>query len=298
MMRRSQILAALAGFRPKTNYMRFAIMKLPSVLWICLLLSCGIPGPQSSVEEISSLKRYELNGETPATRKIRVLSAGDSASRQVIFIHGTPGSAEGWADFLLSVPPGFRYVALDRPGFGFSGPDHAVVSLAEQARAVRLLFDLKANEKPILIGHSLGGSIAAWVAAEYPDEVAGVLIASGSLDPAQERIHPLQHLAALWPIKHMLPRAIRNANHELMALEKELEVLRLMLDKIRVPVMIVHGTRDKLVPYENVDYMLNHLIGSEKVYLKSLDDQGHFLPWEARKSLEAAILEFDEMIRQ
>ena len=51
------------------------------------------------------------------------LSQGPAAKgRPVIFIHGTPGNASGWADYLLSPPDGLRCVALDRPGFGGSGP--------------------------------------------------------------------------------------------------------------------------------------------------------------------------------
>jgi pimeloyl-ACP methyl ester carboxylesterase len=177
------------------------------------------------------------------------LKAGDTEGRRVIFVHGTPGSAEGWADFLLHVPSGLEYIALDRPGFGHSAPEGALAPLADQAAAVARLVVTCAGRKPILVGHSLGGAIVAWLAAAQPEATGGIVIAAGSLDPEQERLHPLQPWGEVWPIRRLLPRAMRNANRELMGLKPGLEKLQPKLAKIRVPVWIVHGTQDDLVPY-------------------------------------------------
>ena len=231
------------------------------------------------------------SGETSAVKTISALVAGNPGGQQVIFIHGTPGSAEGWAVYLINVPQEIQYVALDRPGFGWSGPDHAVVSMADQAKAVSLLFENCSGRKPILVGHSLGGAIAAWVAATQPDTISGIVIAAGSLDPSQERIHPLQRLGASWPIRTSLPRSVRNANRELIALKTELKNLHPLLRKIRVPVMILHGTEDDLVPYQNVEYMQRNLTGTEKVTLKRLEGFNHFLPWRVKAHIETAIMD-------
>jgi pimeloyl-ACP methyl ester carboxylesterase len=291
LLTKSQALAGLAVFRPNVSRLRYNWLKYPSAVWIWLLLSCGIPGPESSVEDISALPRRIYSGETSVLKKISTLVAGNPYGQKVIFIHGTPGSAEGWADFLVSVPPGFQYIALDRPGFGNSGPDHAVISLADQAKAVKLLFEKESDPKPILVGHSLGGPIAAWLAATEPDAISGLVIAAGSLDPSQERIYLLQHLGASWPIRKLLPRSVRNANRELMALKSELEKLHPLLGKIRVPVVIVHGTEDDLVPYQNVEYMRHNLTGAQSVVVKRLDGINHFLPWNAKAHINAAISE-------
>jgi pimeloyl-ACP methyl ester carboxylesterase len=291
LLTKSQSLAGLAVFRPNVSRLRYNWLKYPSAVWIWLLLSCGIPGPESSVENISALPRRIYSGETSVLKKISTLVAGNPYGQKVIFIHGTPGSAEGWADFLVSVPPGFQYIALDRPGFGNSDPDHAVISLADQAKAVKLLFEKESDPKPILVGHSLGGPIAAWLAATEPDTISGLVIAAGSLDPSQERIYLLQHLGASWPIRKLLPRSVRNANRELMALKSELEKLHPLLGKIRVPVVIIHGTEDDLVPYQNVEYMRHNLTGAQSVVVKRLDGFNHFLPWNAKAHINAAIKE-------
>jgi pimeloyl-ACP methyl ester carboxylesterase len=288
---KSQLLAGLAIFRPNVSRLRYNWLRYPSAVWIWLLLSCGIPGPESSVEDISALPRQVYSDETSVIKKISTLVAGNPYGQKVIFIHGTPGSAEGWADFLVNVPPGFQYIALDRPGFGNSGPDHAVISLADQAKAVKLLIEKESEPKPILVGHSLGGPIAAWLAATEPDAISGIVIAAGSLDPSQERIYLIQHLGASWPIRTLLPRSVRNANQELMTLKSELEKLHPLLGKIRVPVVIVHGTEDDLVPYQNVEYMRHNLTGAQSVVVKRLDGINHFLPWNAKAHINAAIKE-------
>lgn len=225
----------------------------------------------------------------PGLGSLCYLQAGDSEGRRVILVHGTPGSAEGWADFLLNVPPGLEYVALDRPGFGRSSPEGALVPLPDQAAAVAFLLATRAGRKPILVGHSLGGAVVAWLAAARPEAVAGIVIVAGSLDPAQEQVHPLQLLGARWPIRTMLPRAMRNANLELMGLKPWLERLQPMLSRIRVPVWIVHGTRDRLVPLANVEFMRKHLTGSQRVTAELLGGADHFLPWNSRIRIEALI---------
>ena len=91
----------------------------------------------------------------------------------MILVHGTPGSATAWTDYLLSPPPGIELVALDRPGFGSSAPDGAVTRLADQAAAVAAL--LPTNDRPVvLLGHSLGGAVVARVAADHPQIVAQI----------------------------------------------------------------------------------------------------------------------------
>jgi pimeloyl-ACP methyl ester carboxylesterase len=210
----------------------------------------------------------------------------------VVLVHGTPGSATGWTDYLLAPPAGADVVALDRPGFGTSGPEGAVPSLAAQAAAVIAL--LPADGRPVvLLGHSLGAPVVAWaaalLAAEQPERSVSIVMLAGSLDPVQESIHTMQRVGAWAPVQWALPRVIRNANAELMALKPELEALGKMLPAVKAKVVIVHGTLDDLVPVANVAYMRERFSGARCVSTVLLEGQNHFLPWNSEGAVREAL---------
>jgi pimeloyl-ACP methyl ester carboxylesterase len=248
--------------------------------------ACSVPGPETPAAEMAKLSRKSLDLGAYA---LSYLHAGDKKGRLVIFIHGTPGDADGWADYLMHVPPGFHYIAVDRPGFGQSGPDDAVVSLPEQARAIAAVIRAEGGGAAIIVGHSLGGPIAAQLAVDDPSLVSALVILAGSLDPAQENVPFIQHVGDTWPISALLPRAMRNANREIIALEPELERLAPRLKSITQPVVLVHGTADDLVPYANVAFMRTHMTGARVFDVTTMPNQNHFLPWNAKQQVLAAI---------
>jgi pimeloyl-ACP methyl ester carboxylesterase len=250
-------------------------------------VGCAPPGPQAPASATDAMRTIVKVG-APLNVDLSVLRAGSRTGPRLILVHGTPGSATGWADYLMDPPPGIEVVAIDRPGFGQSGPEGAVTSLKEQAAAVVALFPT--DDRPVLLlGHSLGGPVVAWVAAAHPQQVAAVVLLAASLDPAQESIHPMQHVGAWAPVKGLLPRAMRNANAELMALKPELLALAPLLPRITAPVIIVHGTQDDLVPVANVPYMQARLTGSACLKTVLLEGRNHFLPWNSTDAVRAAL---------
>jgi pimeloyl-ACP methyl ester carboxylesterase len=252
------------------------------------LAGCSIPGPNASEADMAAmLPRHEI--ALSAGYSLSYLEAGDADGRLAIFVHGTPGDAHAWGDYLLSVPKGFRYIAIDRPGFGHSGPDGAVISLAEQAQAITDLVRANGSKAAVLVGHSLGGPIIAQAAADHPELVAALVVLAGSLDPAQESVPLIQYVGDTWPVSAMLPRWLRNTNREIIALEPQLEALAPRLASIHIPVTIVHGTKDDLVPFENVAFMKTHLTGTKAMDVTVIDGQNHFLPWNSKQQVDAAI---------
>jgi len=205
--------------------------------------------------------------------------------QRVVFIHGTPGSAGAWENYLAEVPDGFEFIAVDRAGFGDSGPDDAVTSLRHHAEAIAPLLDERGT---IVVGHSLGGPVAAMLGILKPDAIRGLIIVAGSLDPSLEEIHFMQPVGEWWGVRHLLPRMIRNANLELMALEAELVTLGQRLSDITVPVEIIHGTEDNLTPFANVAYMKATMVNAP-LNVTVLEGQNHFLPWNAKDHIDAAI---------
>lgn len=245
------------------------------------------PRPRRPLERTAALRRW-CRGAGPGGADIGYLVAGDPRAARVLLVHGTPGAAEGWTDYLLAPPPGAEVLAIDRPGFGRSAPQRAVTSLAAQAAAVSALLP-RDGRLAVLVGHSLGGSVAARVAAEQPRRVGALVLLAAALDPRLERVHALQRVAA-WPLlRALLPRAIRNANAELTTLGDELLELSALLGRIRAPVLIVHGDADALVPVANAAFARARLSAARCCCTRLLPGQNHFLPWQAEREVRQAI---------
>lgn len=100
-----------------------------------------------------------------------------------LLVHGLPGSARDFRWLSPALAPHARVIRLDMPGFGGT-PRATAPSGAVEARArfVLACVDALALERPILVGHSMGGVIATMAATLAPARVAGLaLIASPGL---------------------------------------------------------------------------------------------------------------------
>ena len=252
----------------------------------------GGPGPSRTARRNARglpAERFAHAGGT-----LNLLRSGDPDGAPVLLIHGTPGSALGWSNWLADPPKGFHLVAVDRPGFGRSLPAQPLPELEDQAAALspllaRLGRDGWGKGPPIILGHSLGGPIAALLAARNPGWSAGLVIAGGALDPDLERLHWLQRPFAHPALRWMLPRALDSANRELIALEAGLRRLEPRLSSIATPTVIVHGDADDLVPFANVDFLRSRLVNVTQLSIITLAGRDHFLPWKDRPALEHAL---------
>ena len=266
---------------------------LLAVLVALLLSACGggPPPPRHGPEDLAALEtgtRLHPSLGTPIGF-MRGTPPADPEARLVLYVHGTPGEKEGWADFLVEPVDGTRSLAIDRPGFGASASSGAVPDLMVQAQSVEPFLPEAGQRPAIVVGHSLGGPIAVAAAMRYPDRIAAVVILAGSLDPAQESVMFVQHMAAAGPLRWMLPDWLDVTNQELLPLKGQLEALAARIHELTQPVVILHGTEDDLVPYANVAYMENSFRWSRKIESITLIGANHFLPWMAEQETRRAI---------
>lgn len=248
-----------------------------------------MPIPAASRSEMRALERTSI---TTPSGGLSYLRAGDPTRPRIIYVHGTPGNAYAWADFLVEpvadATGPLESIAIDRPGFGHSDKK-AVVSFKDQADAIVPLLVEREGQWPILVGHSLGGPIIARLAAEHPGKVRALIIVGGSLDPALEKPSLLQRTAQTGLVRFFMPRALDNSLQELKAAKAQTEELAPTLAAVRCPIIIIHGTNDKLVPYANVAYMQRTLINAATIEIVTLDRKGHFTPWEDQVVIRHAI---------
>jgi pimeloyl-ACP methyl ester carboxylesterase len=123
------------------------------------------------------------------------------AEPAVVLIHGLPGTHHDF-DRVVRLLPSRRTISIDRPGFGFS--DGGYHRFARQLELLHGLLEQLDVRRPVLAGHSYGGTIALAYAERYPDDVRGLVLvdaaAGGTDDDGFERAqaHLLQVLS--WPV--------------------------------------------------------------------------------------------------
>jgi len=232
---------------------------------------------------------YILNGV-----EMRYVDIGNETKPLVIFIHGAPGSLDAFNNFLKDpdLRRKTRMMAMDRAGYGHSNFGIPETSLRKQAELIAPLLEKNRNSrKPILVGHSFGGTIAAKLAMDYPDMVGGVILAGAAIDPEHEKFFPIARIIDIPFINTVVPKSMKVANAEK---NTHVEELRLMLadwPKITTKVTLLHGKEDGLVPIENAYFGENVLINAE-VRMAIYEDTGHLIPWTKPGLLKKEILNF------
>lgn len=119
----------------------------------------------------------------------------------VLLIHGLPGTAQDF-DKVTALLPGRHTIAFDRPGFGYSSGgfhpfDEQVATLDELLAALHV-------QRPVLVGHSYGGTLALAYAERLPQNVRGLVLvdaaAGGEHTGAFERAQASFVQFLSWPI--------------------------------------------------------------------------------------------------
>jgi len=161
------------------------------VLLVCLIAGLAV---WSAIAATRAARAFppeggfvELGAEF-APARLHYVDCGTAAAgvAPIVLIHGASGNLRDMTASLVPALEGrTRVVAVDRPGHGWSDrTGHADISdPAAQARAIREAVRRLGVERPVVLGHSWGASVAAAYALQFADEIAGVLLLSGALYP-------------------------------------------------------------------------------------------------------------------
>ncbi len=111
------------------------------------------------------------------------------AGPALFLLHGMNGSSQSWAHLFRALGNSFRVVAWDAPSFGASDVfGDRIEDYVDAAKA--LLKVLKVNDA-IVVGHSMGGVVAAQLAADRDTSTAGLVLSSTHLGFARPNGEPL-----------------------------------------------------------------------------------------------------------
>src|SRR6185436_4698593 len=123
-------------------------------------------------------------------RAFRVAGSGPS----LLLIHGIGDNSTTWSTVQTTLAQRFTVIAPDLLGHGQSDKPRADYSVAAYANGMRDLMEVLGIEGATVVGHSLGGGVAAQIAYQYPERCERlVLVASGG---AGREVSPALRLAA------------------------------------------------------------------------------------------------------
>lgn len=94
----------------------------------------------------------------------------------ILCLHGRYGRAETWYDFIQHYGKQYRIIAPDQRGHGLSGKPVSKYTAEEMAEDMIELLDFLKIDSVILVGHSMGGRVAGYLAALYPQYVKALAI--------------------------------------------------------------------------------------------------------------------------
>jgi pimeloyl-ACP methyl ester carboxylesterase len=135
----------------------------------------------------TSLRHRTVHGYR---RAYRMAGSGPA----VLLLHGIGDSSESWVPVMADLARHHTVVAPDLLGHGGSDKPRADYSVAAYANGMRDLLTVLGIESATVVGHSLGGGVAAQLAYQYPERCERlVLVASGG---AGRDVTPILRLAA------------------------------------------------------------------------------------------------------
>ncbi len=256
--------------------------------------------------------------------RLNVLTWGDPASPPVLLLHGLSSNAWMWERFAQDAVGTYRLVAMDARGHGDSSAPPDGYDPRTMLADVLAVLDAFSLEKVAVIGHSMGGRIAAHLAAEHPERVGRLVVVDigvdveregrdrirGALSGAPERFPTRE--AARTHIARMRPRypedeVERRVEHALRLLPDgyygwkydQRAVLRIFDDskevpmaplarKVRCPTLLVRGELSDLLSAAGAARTAE-LMGAE---LATVTGGGHSLISEQPEQFAAIVLQF------
>jgi pimeloyl-ACP methyl ester carboxylesterase len=274
-------------------------LRLLSVLLMLSLASCF--APKELIKELDLFNNTIINNVEISRHYFEVdgdrlfyAAAGDPLRPALVIIHGTPGSWQQYARYMLNekLRERFYVIVVDRPGWGHSvaGDTQEIISYQRHATifsAFSVALKNTSNQQPvILVGHSLGSSIAPRVAMDYPGSINGLLLLAGTLSPELSGPRWYNQAARLPIITWLIGNDMKKSNLEILALRGEMEAMAPLWLNLKIPTIVVQGMSDVNVYPENADFAEKNFDPKLTEVIR-LEHEGHLFPLTRREDVVA-----------
>jgi pimeloyl-ACP methyl ester carboxylesterase len=234
--------------------------------------------------------------------RLRALEAG-RGDTTLVFLHGFGESLLAWSGLLGRFTDQYRVLAIDLPGFGMSDPLPESAGYDAYLRALDAVIRREAPGPVVVVGHSMGGELAAGLALSDPGRVvAAILIApagaglngvlgdSGAVSPwaywiAEAVPYVLPIHDTLWlrePPGPDVPEAARDsilvASARRVMEQFDFAAIGARFSELRQPVLLIWGRQDPTIPVTVGDRLAGLLPCRRYVVLPALHRPHQTLP--------------------
>jgi len=239
-----------------------------------------------------------------------LFEAGPPTAPTVLYLHGT-FLGNLWLDFHNALSQNFHIFAPDIPGFGLTERPDWMRDMSDYILYFRDLLNTLDLDKPVLVGHSLGGWMAAELAVWYPERVKKLVLSNAAGIRVKGAL--IAHLFAMNPLELLntcfddlmaatpLMPAEFNTDYLLSQYRQRVTLASLAwnphydpklerrLASITCPTLIVWGANDRLIPPVYGDAFQRAIPNSELV---KLEGTGHMPMFEKPEQWTRVISEF------
>ncbi len=244
----------------------------------------------------------------------------------LLLIHGYPFNHTMWFSTIAALGANARVIAPDLPGFG-KNPVRSEdkPSMSAYADYLAYLLDENQQEKAIVAGMSMGGYVALAFAQKYPDRVLGLGLissqaAADTAEAKQARYEMIKKIRANGPLvaaEGILPRMFSEEKGKKPELKEyplqgaaaagveglcwALEAMAGRQDRteflqsLRLPVLILHGSEDKIIPGAKARQLAEWCKQPILVELRGI---GHASPLEAPDHVASALSRLVQKVRE
>ncbi|GAC1624540.1 MAG: alpha/beta hydrolase [Ktedonobacteraceae bacterium] len=238
-----------------------------------------------------------------ATREVRVRNytvhyqvVGEG--EPVILVHGLSGSLRWWRRNVRALAEHYQVYLIDLPGFGTMRRFPRRLTLDEVADGMVAWMEAVGISKAHLVGHSMGGYICIWIAANKPGIVHRLVLVSPAGVPKFRSVlgYAVPMIVAM---RYLTPRflpilaydALRAGPITLLRAAQDLltKDIRDYLKLIAAPTLLVWGVDDSLVPPVLGDVLRQEMVNARLLLLKKA---GHVSMFDQPKEFNAAMLAF------
>ena len=232
--------------------------------------------------------------------------AGDASRPAVILLHHGLGAVQAWREQVPALlGAGFRVLVYDRWGYGRSSPRPALdlPTFASDVADLHALLSHCGIARAALVGHSDGGTLALYYAAQYPQQVSCLVtiaahiyvepsIPPGVLAVGKDYASNTRFRRGLQRIHgEQAKQVFHNWYDGWLSLENLAWDMRPILAQITCPALVVQGTQDEHATPQHARDVAASLPGAS---LWLLEGARHMLPQENAPEFNPVLVSFLE----